>query len=247
MFRFFQCFAMLLFANSTFAQLQPGEYVTGGAWGVLRIGVAKGAKGGAQLFEINARGANFHSCTLDGAIRGNEARMEESADDKRPCIVTFKPVKGGLDVQSKSEGTCRYYCGARANFEGEYVLAPAGCAPSRINDTRKRFKAAFDGNRYSDAHGSLAPVLARCKAQLSDYAESWVRNDLALTQHRLNDNAACRATLSPLMELASKPDKVIEGDYPPSDAEEYLSIAKATRYNMKLCGATVVIKLDVGK
>ena len=79
------------------------------------------------------------------------------------------------------------------------------------------------------------------------FDEGWVQNDLALTQHRLNDNAACRATLNPLLELASKPDKVIEGDYPPSDAAAFLELAKATRYNMKLCGGAVVVKPDVGK
>ena len=62
---------------------------------------------------------------------------------------------------------------------------------------------------------------------------------MALTQHRLSDNAACRATLDPLLGLASKPDKVIEGDYPPSDAAAFLDIAKATRYNMKLCGGVL--------
>ena len=79
------------------------------------------------------------------------------------------------------------------------------------------------------------------------FDEGWVQNDLALTQHRLNDNAACRATLDPLLELASKPDKVIEGDYPPSDAAAFLDIAKATRYNMKLCGVPVIIKSETAK
>ena len=237
---------MMAFVSSAFAQFQPGEYVVGGGWGRLLIGPAKGAKGGAQPFEMNVRGANAHSCTLDGTIRGNEARMEESSDDKRPCIVTFKLTKGGIDVQSKSEGTCRAYCGARAHFEGEYTRPPAGCAPSQMIDTRKRFKAAFDGKRYADARNLLAPLLERCKSQLLVFDVGWMQNDLALTQHRLNDNAACRATLDPLLELASKPDKVIEGDYPPSDAAAFLDIAKATRYNIKLCGG-VVVKPDVGK
>ncbi len=47
--------------------------------------------------------------------------------------------------------------------------------------------------------------------------------------------AACRATLAPLAADAARSDEAIRNDYPPSDADAYLSVLKATRTNLKLC------------
>lgn len=125
------------------AQVTPGEYVYPGGFGVLKI-VA--SKGGALQFDIEVVGGNFHTCNLSGVIRNNEARMEESADDKQPCIVTFKPQKDGLAVDSKFGRACSTYCGMRADFTGVYQRPPSGCAPSQVRHSRNRFKAAYDKN-----------------------------------------------------------------------------------------------------
>ncbi len=163
--------------------------------------------------------------------------MPDSADAKMPCIVTFKPVRNGIVVQADNEQACRAYCGARASFGGEYVRVPATCSRSEMAQTRQRFKAAFDGRRYREALNLLAPLFKNCNAQLTSFDKGWVSNDLALTQHRLGDNAACRSTLEPWTALAAKPDDIINTDYLPSEAASYLDIAKATRYNLRLCGS----------
>ncbi len=221
------------------AQLKPGEYVfEHGRSGVLRI--APGA-GDALKFHLSTVGSNFHTCELEGVIRKGEARMEDSAHDKLPCIVTFKPAADGVVVASRHERTCNAYCGMRAHFEGTYLLPPPHCAPGEVRRTRTAFKALFDKKQYAQARATLTPVVQKCSALLSDYDEAWVRNDLALTQHRAGDNAACRETLLRWVDLARQSDDAIKNGYPPSDAEEMLRIARATRYNLKLCGAAVAV------
>lgn len=226
-------------AFSVQAQIRPGEYINGAGYGVLSV---MPDKGGALKFELNVTGANFHTCSLSGSIRNNEARMEDSADDKLPCIVTFKPQKDSVAVDSKHGRACSAYCGMRAAFEGAYAMPATGCAPSEVRRTRDRFKASYDKKQYTEARALLTPIAEKCYSTLSIYSQGWVSNDLALTQYRTGDNAACRNTLKPWLELAQTPDTEIEGGYPPSDAAEMLRLAQATRANLKICGAPVVIK-----
>ena len=227
-----------LMAGSVNAQIKPGEYVGTGGRGTLRV---MPDKGDAMRFKLNTVGGNFHVCDLEGVIRRGEARMDESANDKLPCIVTFTSTKQGIEVASRHQGTCSTYCGMRAHFEGSYTLPPPECAPSEVRRSRDQFKAQFDKKFYTQARALLTPIVEKCTSLLNDYDEGWVRNDLALTQHRAGDSAACRATLLRLVDLARQPDELIKEGYPPSEAEEMLRIARATRYNMKLCGAPIAV------
>jgi hypothetical protein len=93
----------------------------------------------------------------------------------------------------------------------------------------------------------LTPIVEKCSDTLSDLDEAWIRNDLALTHNRAGDSAACRRTLKPWLELAQTSDATIRNGYSPSDAEEMLCIAGATRANMTLCGSSVAIGGKAGK
>ncbi len=227
---------LLFTALSAGAQIRTGEYVGPGGRATLHIAPHAGS---ALRFQLNAVGANFHLCDLSGVIRNGEARMDDSADDKLPCIVTFRPQKDGIAVDSKYPRTCSTYCGARAHFEATYILPPPQCAPSRVSQMRSRFKATYDRKMFADARGLLAPLLEKCRSTLSPYDEGWVRNDLAITQYRSGDAAGCRNTLQPWLVHAQKSDATIQQEYPPSDAEEMLRIVRATRANLRLCGAPV--------
>lgn len=120
-------------------------------------------------------------------------------------------------------------------------MPPTGCAPSQIRQARNRFKVAYDKKMFTDARALLTPIAEKCAGVLSNYDQGWVGNDLALTQYRAGDSIACRDTLKPWRELAQTPDDKIRSDYPPSDAAEMLRIAQATRANLKICGAPVMI------
>jgi hypothetical protein len=100
---------------------------------------------------------------------------------------------------------------------------------------------------FADAGALLAPIAGKCSNWLTELDNGWIDNDLALTYYRSGDSSACRTTLKPWLDLAQTPDDTIKGDYPPSDAAEMLRIAQATRANMKLCGAPVVIGIKSRK
>lgn len=229
---------LVVFPLAAQAQIRPGEYILGVGYGDLRITAGKGS---AFNFQLNALGANFHICELSGVIHNGESRMDDSANEKLPCIVTFKLRPEGIVVASKHERACSVYCGARAHFEGTYALPPMGCEPTYVALTRKRFKAAYDSKRYAEAQTLLTSIHEKCSKIMNELDQGWVSNDLAITQYRNGDSASCRSTLKPWLELAQTPDVAIKSDYLPSDSDARLRIAQATRANMKLCGVPVVI------
>ena len=220
-------------AAPVFAQgVAPGEYIGEGGSGLLKI---EPAAGGAQKFTLEAYGANGHSCSVDGALRGRQARVP-TEDKEPPCVIDFKAKGDGLDISTQSN-TCGYFCGARARFEGVYLKPAPGCATAEVKRTRTVFKQQYDRKAYAEARGTLAPVLEKCAKTLGSEDDSWIRNDLAITAYRLGDMAECKRVLEPLKELASNSYKEIREGFPPADAEVQLRLAKAARANLKLCGA----------
>jgi hypothetical protein len=212
------------------ASLAAGEYTTERGWGTLEVSPPSGGK---APFTIAAVGSNGHTCELQGDIENARASLEADAGER--CIVEFAAVSGGVDVTSNE--ACRYYCGARASFDGRYLQPPAGCTGGEQVTTRASFKRLYDQKMYAEARATLEPLLARCGRILSVVDQGWVRNDLALTQHKLGDDRGCRQTLAPLAADAARSDAVIAADLPPADADTYLRIVKATRTNARLCGA----------
>jgi hypothetical protein len=208
----------------------PGEYITERGWGTLQVLPPSGK---STPFMIQSTGSNVHICELQGDIASGRAII--AVDEGQQCIVNFAVGSEGVDVTSNE--ACRYFCGARAWFDGLYLKPPAGCTGREQAETRGSFKRLYDRKKYAEARTTLEPLLARCGRILTWLDAGWVRKDLALTQHKLGDDRACRSTLKPLAADAAKNDEAIAGAYPPSDAEAYLPIVKATRTNLRLCGA----------
>ena len=213
--------------------VQPGNYVTERGWGNLKI---ESDKSGALKFSIEAMGGNAHSCSLVGEIRDGRATLE-AMDPGKPCVVTFKRAADGVAVDSVDPQLCRYYCGMRATFEGIYLKPAPGCAPAALKRARDDFKRLYDRKDYAAARAKLEPALNNCVKTLDWLETGWMRNDLALTQFRLGDAAGCLRTLEPLAADAAKSEAQIRDDLPPSDADNWLPIAKAARTNLRLCAA----------
>jgi hypothetical protein len=217
------------FARSPAPTFESGEYVTEAGWGSLTLGVASR---GSQSFSIQAIGANAHTCDLDGSLSNGKATLE-GFDAKSSCVVTIQRTGGGFKVEGTPD--CRAYCGARAGFDGEYLKPAPGCAPKEMTATRNRFQKLYDAKRPAEARAALEPLLANCARTTSEYESASIRNDLAVTFHKLKDFAACRAVLEPLAEEARMSDEQIRDGYPPADAEARISLAKSIRTNLKLC------------
>ena len=210
--------------------LRPGEYIVEGGWGVLTVS----ASGGRTTFSIEAVGANGHMCSLDGEIRNLRSRLDTDEESKA-CEVTFLPKAESIEVSSVDSEACRYFCGMRASFEGDYLQPIPGCGTKERSKAREQFKKLYDAKSYTKAAAMLDPLLSRCSKVLDWLEAGRVRNDLALTQYHLGQLADCRKTLEPLMEEASKSEAELRENYPPSDFESFFPIAKATLHNAKLC------------
>lgn len=214
------------------AEPLPGEYITAGGWGHLTVKKS----GAGQSFNINALGGNGHSCQLSGGMSHGTARLAAQFDDTAPaCVVTLTPVGRDVEVKNNGEASCRDWCGMRAVFEGRYLAVDPACTDRQRAATRKRFKQHYDQKAWGQAQAVLAPLLARCSKTMDWIETGWVRNDLALASAKAKDRAACLAALEPLAGDAAKTDEEVLANYPPTDAELYHGILKATRTNLGLC------------
>jgi hypothetical protein len=212
--------------------LVAGEYVTDGGWGTLTL--SAGAKG-ATHFTIESVGANGHSCSLEGDVRNGKATLE-GLDETEICEVTMIATSEGIEVQSND--ACRIYCGARAGVDGLYVRPAPECRSAAVASTRKKFKQLYDAKKFAEARGTLEPLLTKCESTLDWLTVGRIRNDLAVTLHKLRNFTACRAALDPLSDDAALSDAEIREKYPPSDADSVMPIVRATRTNLRLCGGT---------
>lgn len=210
----------------------PGTYINEGGFGVLEI---SRAADGTLGFGIEELGANGHTCSLGGDIR--DGRAELATMENESCRLTFRADKAGVHVEQHADDQerCRYFCGARAYFGGLYLRPPSGCAPAEVAATRKRFKQLYDQRKHAEAAAQLDSLLPRCERVLMDIDRGWIESDLALTRHKLGDDAGCRAILAGRNELAAMSDEEIVENYPPVEGELYGRLAGAVRTNLKLC------------
>lgn len=212
------------------APIVAGEYLTEGGWGRLLIAPAAQGK---FSFTIMTLGANGHSCDLGGEIAHGQSTLD--GDDKPPCVVKFRADTKLIAVSDNQASTCRHYCGARAGFTGEYLRIPATCGQEAREATRREFKQLYDRKSYPEALTRLQTLLEQCAATLDWLDSGLIRNDIAVTLHKLKQYPACREMLAPLVKDAKKSDEEIREDLPPIDAEAYLPILRATRTNLRLC------------
>jgi len=225
----------LTLPQSLFAQrgaLEPGIYVTEGGWGDLTV---KRGKDGTVSFTIFALGGNAHMCDLGGEIRNGRATLTESVDADSPCIVRFEPMGAGIKVSAETYESCRYYCGMRANFEGDYLKPAPACLPKAIRKSRLDFKRLYDRKAYAEAVDVLEPLLKGCSKTMTWVDKGWIRNDLALAYHRMKRDDICLSLLKDFEADAAKTDEQIREEYPPADADTYWPILNAARTNLKLC------------
>jgi len=124
----------------------------------------------------------------------------------------------------------------RASFEGIYALAAPGCSRSAVTATRRTFQQLYDKRQFAEARAKLQPLLKDCVRTLGEVEDGRIRNDLAVTMHKLGELAACREVLAPLAEEAKLTDAQVRDNYPPSDADVRLPVVRATRTNLRLCG-----------
>lgn len=222
-------------ADAARSDPEPGDYQTEGGWGRLKVT----RDGPAALrFRLRTEGANGHSCGLDGVILAGVASLTPAGAGE-VCRVFFGRDGEAVVLSTNGAGACRYYCGARAAFEGRYLPSRTGCSEPERRTARREFKARYDAGEFAAALARLQPVLARCAAATPWLEQGWIRNDVAITQLRLGAAGDCLQTLAPLRADAARSEAEIREAHPPSDADRYLSILRATRSNAGRCEAAL--------
>ncbi|SDQ58077.1 hypothetical protein [Pseudoxanthomonas sp. CF125] len=213
--------------------LQEGEYVTAKGWGQLIISQQVGKSTSFNIQSVT--GENV--CDLSGKVF-NENGIAVDYRGNTSCVVKFAESDGAIAVSTNTPEECRHFCGVNGGFEGLYLKAKEGCRSGQIEFTRIEFKQLYDQKQYKTALSKLSPILEDCLSVLEWQEEGGIRNDIAITQHKLGLNSSCLRTLESYIVDARKDDnEVVENWPPPSVANQYLAIIKAARTNIHLCNS----------
>lgn len=225
--------AVLSVTTTALAQtLLPGNYETHKGWGSLGIQVDKDE---VLLFTIDTTGANGHTCSLDGKIKGNTGYTETNAEQPQ-CLILFEVVEpNGLSISTLTNEACRNFCGSRAGFEGKYFLPPPGCNPTEREARRNSFLALYRSHKYSRAYDTLSPLYKQCHDFLTWVEIDAMRNDLAITQFHLGHKKACLSILNDTIGATKANEDELRSNMAPLDFDNYLPVAQATWYNLKQC------------
>ncbi|WKB52372.1 hypothetical protein [Eleftheria terrae] len=214
--------------------IAPGEYLTEHGWGQLTV---RPGTQGRQRFELQTEGGNAHVCELGGEILPDgRLHIDGSDADEPPCHATARLQGRGVAIAHDDADACRQWCGARARFEGLYLKPAAGCTLSEVGRSRAEATRHYKAGRHAQARARLESLLADCSATLGWVDTHWIRNDLALTQYKLGDLAACLKTLEPLAADAAKSDAALREEWvSPVMEDSYLGPVRAARTNLRLC------------
>lgn len=213
------------------ARIEPGVYATELGWGHLSI-KSEDAHGLTFALETENSG---DGCSFSGRIDGTQAVAQEGRD-AGACKLDLDAKGETISIASKTADACRALCGYNGSYEGDYVKLSRACEPAAVDRARSDFQTLYDKRDYAKAESVLAPVYRDCLATLAMVDEGGVRNDYALTQHKLGDDAACLAALERYGDEVDETDDEVTDGMAPAIADDYLSVIRAARTNTKLCG-----------
>lgn len=224
--------------------LATGEYGREGGGGTL---VISSSTSGEQSFRLSAEGANDHSCGFSGSIEDGQGRVNVGTPaEPYVCTVALDKAGDALSVALSVKGEsawerCRTsMCGARAGFEGRYILLPVSCTDSARKQTRESFVHAFRSRDYQQAVELFEGLQARCARFLNWLEQDRIHNNLAIALHRLGRDAECLQELSrteaaSLTDESKLQERFVGILY---DLEQYLPVARTTWKVQSACSGS---------
>jgi hypothetical protein len=223
--------AIPIAARAAADSLVPGQYIYTGGGGSLEVKRLTDEK---MHFTIATVGGNAHTCSLKGEIVNGEASLNVRVKNQK-CVVSFRSTDGGISVSGGDTEACRNFCGMRAMFDGVYLKPERGCSDIERHQRRQEFQRKYRGKDYLGAAPILEDILLRCKNVIDWLEEGHIRNDLAITLYHLGRSADCQKTLEPLLAYEIRTEDGLRASLPPTDLDNYWSIALATWHNAGLC------------
>ncbi|MBP0590760.1 hypothetical protein J8I87_13755 [Paraburkholderia sp. LEh10] len=183
-------------------------------------------------FTIDTIGANDHTCSLTGSMKGKSGVVSDGGET---CRVAFSGGNGVLHVGPSDTDACRSYCGARAWFDGLYQRPPAACTDRARTGRIEAAREAYTRKNYGLAVAAFTSLIDQCSTYMNWIEADRVRSDLALTQYHLGDKAKCLETLAPTTAMQNRDVDETFG-LPPANVIDYQSTGKAILHNAALCG-----------
>jgi len=243
MLRHFLHFVLIITASASAVaaqpQIEPGKYIREGDSGTLTVQSLRHNK---LRFEIESIGANCHLCSVSGVISGAIGHADSWAADESDskCEISFSASRFALVVKPITQEECRYYCGARAGFDGTYRIPPAECTSVGRQKLRDSFLSLYRSHRFAKAAGALQSLIAQCSEFMNWIELDHVRNDLALAQYHNGEIEQCLATLNTTLAATVKDEEELKAGsgsiyLPPCDFDNYIDVAKSTWFNKALC------------
>jgi hypothetical protein len=211
-------------------QLAPGNYVSEGGWGEMKVDAA-------GKFKIQSMGANGHTCEVEGTLSGRKGRATQQAGEA-VCEIAVVPKRDhwSVEIPTAYHEACRAHCGMRAVFDGKYLREVPRCRGEVVKKDRATFDRQYKAGEFQAAAATLEAVFAECGKFLYWTTELDLRNDMAIAHHRAKDDAACLRALQPVARhYVSDPPGVT---FTPIDAEWGEKAVRKTRFNWKACGGT---------
>lgn len=221
-------------SNALADQIQEGNYYRQGGGGLL---VIKKHQSGSSYFSIETTGGNAHTCSLEGIATNWTANLPGLSSRDR-CTIKFLKNKDGIEVLSderESHTACRDFCGMRAMFNGLYIKPSHGCTTNERSKKRGQFDKLYRAKSYTQAASIIKDTIEHC-SNIMDWLElDRARNDYAITLYHLGRKDECLTTLRLTRAYELSGVDELRESYPPTDFDNYVSIAKSTWHNTKIC------------
>lgn len=217
-------------AASASSPLVPGTYVLEDDSGTLNLR----EENGRLLFEVQTVGANCHTCSLSGSVKGLSGVAGEG---ETRCLISFSPAGSTVSVAPTTPEQCQGYCGMRASFDGKYQIPPEHCTAGAQQKSRNEFAQLYRAKQFAPARKILEGLTSECGPFINWVTIDRVRNDLALAQFHDGDIAACAATLRETWAARYENEEALKGEMAPCDFDLYLDVARSTWHNLRLCGS----------
>ncbi len=155
-------------------------------------------------FSISTGGEHGHSCALEGVWKGHTGKVTAPSVDLEACTLTFAATDEGVWVTATNGSACAGWCGARAWFEGQYLLVPPNCSSDNVLKVRRSFQQKVDQRKWAAAIKTLSPVVPRCEKFLDPTLATRLRSELALAvQHKQHRTECTQAQHDKRCDVAS--------------------------------------------
>jgi hypothetical protein len=225
-------FFILLASFSAHSIPRQGTYESPSGQGTLTI--KRNAKG-TVWFTLDAVGSNFHTCSIEGVVKGNIGYPVPADQNDLNCKLNLLNKGISIDLR-KAPDACRLqYCGVRAFFDNIYTLPLPSCRRNIRAQTLKRIDALFLAGQYDKLNAVGVRFYRQCISNLYYDEADDLANKIAVTYQKRGDNKSCLQILSKTLAVSLYKDEYELKKMPPGNYAGYKDTALAIWLTQSQC------------